>query len=216
MAAIESVNVVHELRDDDHNGYGRTAIDKRPVAGRVPVGPVGLVGDQQMDAAHHGGRDKAVYAFAAEDLAWWSESLGRPLTPGQFGENLTTSGLDVTGAVVGERWRVAGEGGAVLEVTQPRTPCVTFQDWLGEPRWVKRFTQRGAPGAYLRVVTEGEVEAGDEVEVVHRPAHGVTIGEFFTHLDADLAVRVLAAAARGEVELAGSLRAYAERAASRG
>ncbi|HEX8496792.1 MAG TPA: MOSC domain-containing protein [Actinomycetales bacterium] len=216
MGRIESVNVVHELLPDEHNGQGRTAIDKRPVTGPVHVGPVGLTSDRQMDIRHHGGRDKAVYAYAAEDLAWWSESLGRALTPGRFGENLTTSGIDVTGALVGERWQVTREGGPLLEVTQPRTPCATFQAWLGEPRWVRRFTQRGVPGAYLRVLTEGEVGAGDEVEIVHRPTHGVSIGDFFTRLDAAMADRVLAAESRGEVELAESLRAYAEHAASRG
>lgn len=209
---IESVNVVHELRPDVHNGFGRTGIDKRPAAGAVLVGPVGLAGDRQMDTKHHGGRDKAVYAFAAEDLQWWAGELGRTITAGQFGENLTTRSIDVTGAVVGERWRVAREGGAVLEVTQPRMPCATFQHWMQEPHWVRRFTQHGAAGAYLRVVREGTVAADDEIEVVDRPTHAVTVGTCFTRLDADVAGRLVAAADAGEVELATSLLRYVHRA----
>lgn len=215
MSRIVAVNVVHAVRADDHNDAGRTAIDKRAVSGPVAVGTLGLAGDQQMDVAHHGGRDKAVYAFAAEDREWWSERLGRPLAPGQFGENLTTAGLDVTGALVGERWRIGGADGALVEVTQPRIPCATFQDWLGEPHWVRRFTEHGAPGAYLRVLQEGSVAAGDVVEVVHRPAHGVTIGACFVRFEPDAGRRLLAASDAGELELAGSLRAYAERAVAR-
>ena len=215
MAQVTSVNVVHELRPDEHNGVGRTAIDKRAVEGAAAVTATGVAGDRQMDVAHHGGRDKAVYAFAAEDLAWWAAELGRDLAPGQFGENLTTSGLDVTGALVGERWRIGGQGGVVVEVTQPRIPCATFQAFLGERQWVRRFTEHGAPGAYLRVVQEGTVTAGDEIEVVHRPRHGVTIGACFVSLEPGVGHRLLAAAAAGEIDLADSLRAYAERAAAR-
>ncbi|MBC7551644.1 MAG: MOSC domain-containing protein, partial [Cellulomonas sp.] len=182
MAQVTSVNVVHEVRPDAHNSAGRTAIDKRAVTGGVAVGAQGLAGDRQMDVEHHGGRDKAVYAYASEDVARWAAELGRDLTPGQFGENLTTSGLDVTGALVGERWRIGGPDGVVVEVTQPRIPCATFKDWMGEARWVRRFTGHGAPGAYLRVVIEGTVTVGDEIEVVHRPGHGVSIGACFVDL----------------------------------
>ncbi len=214
MAQITSVNVAHQLHPDEHNGVGRTAIDKRAVAGAVPVGGRGLAGDQQMDVAHHGGHDKAVYAYASEDLAWWAAELGRDLTPGQFGENLTTSGLDVTGALVGERWRIGGPDGVVVEVAQPRTPCVTFQGWLGEPRWVRRFTEHGAPGAYLRVVVEGTVTAGDAIELVHRPELGVSIGRCFVDLG-PVARRLLDADAAGQLDLADSLRAYVDRALAR-
>ncbi len=215
MSQITSVNVVHELHPDEHNGAGRTAIDKRAVAGAVALGALGLAGDQHMDVAHHGGRDKAAYAYAGEDVAWWAGQLGRDLTPGQFGENLTTSGLDVTGALVGERWQIGGPDGVLVEVTQPRIPCVTFKDWMGEPRWVRRFTEHGAPGAYLRVVVEGTVTAGDQVEVVHRPEHGVSIGACFVDLGPDVGRRLLDAAAAGQIDLADSLRAYAERAVAR-
>jgi MOSC domain-containing protein YiiM len=181
---------------------------------RVDVGPLGLAGDLQVNRKHHGGPDKAVYAYAEEDVAHWAAELDRDLPPGSFGENLRTVGLDLTGALVGERWRV-GDGGLVLEVTQPRIPCATFQAWLGQPRWVKRFTAHGAPGAYLRVVQEGTVGAEDHVEVVHRPRHGVSIGRCFTRFDAEAGRRLLDAGAHGEVDLADSLVRYARRAAAR-
>lgn len=182
-ARIVSVNVAHALVPDVRGDLDRTAIDKRAVDGRVPVrrasvGDVGLEGDQVVDTRHHGGPDQAVYAYAAEDLRWWEGELGRALTPGCFGENLTTEGLDVTGAVIGERWRI-GTSGLEAEVSVPRIPCATFQGWMDEPQWVKRFTAHGAPGAYLRVVAEGDVGAGDTVEVLDRPRHGMTIGDVF-------------------------------------
>lgn len=182
QAQVMSVNVVHALIADPLGSVGRTAIDKRPVSGVVTVQLLGLVGDTVLDRKHHGGRDQAIYAYAREDQATWSAELGRELAPGSFGENLTTLGLDVTGAVIGERWEVGGADGSapvLLEVTAPRIPCSTFQAFMAEPHWVKRFTDRGAPGAYLRVLGEGTLEAGAPVRVVHRPDHGVTIGEVF-------------------------------------
>jgi MOSC domain-containing protein YiiM len=155
---------------------GRTGIDKRPVAGPVHAGPLGLAGDEVADADHHGGVDQAVYAYAREDLARWEVEFGHPLRPGQFGENLTTSGIDLYEAVVGERWRV---GAVEFEVSCPRVPCMTFQDFLGEPHWVKRFTQDGRVGTYLRVLRSGDLTAGQEIEVIHRPDHGVTVGLTF-------------------------------------
>ena len=197
-ARITSVNVVHALVPDRRGDLDRTAIDKRPVEGRIAVAPasgpaeVGLAGDQIYDRKHHGGPDQAVYAYADEDRAWWARELGRDLTPGSFGQNLDTSGLEVTGAVIGERWRV-GDDGLVLEVTCPRIPCKTFHGWMDEPHWVKRFTAHGAPGAYLRVVEPGTVGAGDAVTVARRPDHGVTIGDTFVirRAPADALVRML-------------------------
>jgi MOSC domain-containing protein YiiM len=165
---------------------GITGINKQPVDHPVAVrapGPKtvglhsGLVGDQIFDIASHGGDDQAVYAYAREDYDWWEQELDRSLPGGLFGENLTTVDVDVNGAVIGERWRIGAE--LVLEPTFGRIPCVTFQAKMGEPRWVKTFAQRNRPGAYLRVVTPGDVRAGDRVEVVDRPAHGVTIAEAF-------------------------------------
>ncbi|MEV2216288.1 MOSC domain-containing protein [Streptomyces sp. NPDC050997] len=163
------------------NPEGVTGIDKQPVREAVRVaapGPKGiagsgLAGDAVCKRQHHGGDDQAVYAMAREDLDGWERELGRALPDGSFGENLTTEGLDVSGALIGERWRIGAE--VVLEVTCGRIPCRTFQGHLGERGWVKRFTRKGAPGAYLRVIRPGEIRAGDPIEVVHRPEHDVTV-----------------------------------------
>lgn len=160
---------------------GTTGIDKHPVDGPVHVtdpgpkgtGGSGLDGDAVCDLRFHGGSDQAVYVFAREELDRWERELGRPLPNGSFGENLTTSGLDVSGALIGERWRIGPE--LLLEVTSGRIPCRTFAGHLDEKRWVKRFTQAALPGAYLRVITPGTIRAGDPVEIVHRPDHGITV-----------------------------------------
>ncbi|MFJ3303475.1 MOSC domain-containing protein [Streptomyces sp. NPDC086549] len=180
---------------------GLTGIDKRPVDGPVRVtapgpkgtGGSGLAGDAVCDLRHHGGDDQAVYAVAREDLDDWERELGRPLPDGAFGENLTTEGLDVSGALIGERWRIGSE--VVLEVTCGRIPCRTFQAHLGEGGWVKRFTRKGAPGAYLRVIEPGEIRRGDRVEIVHRPEHDVTVALQFRAetTERELLPRVLAA-----------------------
>jgi MOSC domain-containing protein YiiM len=149
-----------------------SAIHKAPVDGPVRVEGINLAGDEQADRRVHGGPDKAVYAYAAEDAAWWAAELGREMPPGMFGENLTVSGLDVSGAVIGERWRA---GTVELEVCQPRLPCFKLAARFGEPLMVKRFAQAGRPGAYLRIATPGELAAGDTIEVLSRPDHGVTI-----------------------------------------
>jgi MOSC domain-containing protein YiiM len=155
---------------------GRSGIDKRPVQGRVAVGRLGLDGDVQVNRKYHGGEGQAVYAYAQEDADWWAAELDRELPPGRFGENLRTSGLDLTNAVLGERWAV---GTALFEVTACRIPCATFERFWSVPQLVKRFTAKGASGAYLRVLRTGEVGAGDTVEVVSRPDHGVTTGLLF-------------------------------------
>ncbi|MGC4984437.1 MULTISPECIES: MOSC domain-containing protein [unclassified Streptomyces] len=180
---------------------GVTGIDKRPVDGPVRVtapgpkgtGGSGLAGDTVCHLRHHGGDDQAVYAVAREDLDDWERELGRTLPNGGFGENLTTLGLDVSGALIGERWRMGS--GLVLEVTCGRIPCRTFQEHLGEKGWVRRFTHRGAPGAYLRVIEPGEIRSGDPVEIVHRPGHDVTVAVQFRAATTDrkLLPRLLAA-----------------------
>ena len=176
---IVAVCVVHVVIPDAGE-VGSTAIDKRAVPGPVRVGALGLTGDTQQDTANHGGVDQAVYAYAREDAAWWAAELGREVPAGVFGENLATEGVVVSDAVVGEHWQVGAPGvGPLLQVRSPRVPCSTFQRWWGEPHWVKRFTEHGATGAYLKVLAEGEVSAGDPVRVVHRPAHGVTVREGF-------------------------------------
>jgi MOSC domain-containing protein YiiM len=163
-------------------GINKLPVDE-PVRVRTPrpknsgPGQSGLVGDVICDIKHHGGPDQAVYAYAREDLDWWGQLLGRDLPDGMFGENLTTEGLNLTDAVLGERWRIGEE--LVLEARLPRVPCVTFAARMAEPRWIKRFTEVGVTGAYLRVVTPGDVRAGDPIEVLTRPAHGVTIATYF-------------------------------------
>ncbi|MGH8908891.1 MAG: MOSC domain-containing protein [Egibacteraceae bacterium] len=176
MGQLVSVNAGRLVEVDWAARLDRTAIDKRPVAGRVALGRLGVAGDNQANRAVHGGEHQAAYAYAREDLDWWAEQLGRDLRNGQFGENLTTHGIDVTGAVIGERWRI---GSALVEVSSSRVPCLTFQNWLGEPAWMRRFTKAARPGGYVRVLEAGEVGAGDLIEVVHRPAHGLTVGEVF-------------------------------------
>ncbi|UAK34445.1 MOSC domain-containing protein [Nocardia asteroides] len=168
---------------------GRTAIDKRPVAGRVAVRARGLDGDYVCDTKYHGGVHQAVYAYADEDARRWGEELGRELPAGWFGENLRVSGLPVSDSVIGARWSV---GDTLLEVTAPRVPCATFQHWSGEKQWVKRFTLRSDTGAYLRVLTEGTIGAGDPISVVHVPDHGITVRDVFTGADLDLLAILLA------------------------
>jgi len=167
---------------------GMTGIDKLPTSGPITVvapgpkgvGGSGLVGDVISDKKHHGGDDQAVYAYAREDLDWWQSEIGSPLRSGTFGENLTTLELDVTGALIGERWRIGQK--VLLEVASPRIPCATFAVWMDQKGWLKRFTARATPGAYLRVVEPGEIRAGDGVAVEFRPNHEVTIGLTFRAL----------------------------------
>ncbi|MFB8102182.1 MULTISPECIES: MOSC domain-containing protein [Streptomyces] len=160
---------------------GLSGIDKRPFEGSVRVsdpgpkgtGGSGLAGDAVCDLRNHGGSDQAVYAFAREELDAWERRLGgRELANGVFGENLTTLGVDVSGALIGERWRVGDE--LLLEVASGRIPCRTFADHVKEEKWVRRFTQEAVTGAYLRVIEPGTIRAGDPVEIVHRPDHEVT------------------------------------------
>ncbi len=215
MGVLRSVNVVHEIHDDPGQTPGRTAIDKRPHAGPVTVAVRGLSGDAQLDTLHHGGPEQAVYAYAEEDLDWWVGELGRVIAPGTFGENFTTSGIDVTNAVIGEQWAIGTADGVVVEVTAPRIPCQTFSHWIDEPRWVKRFTAHGAPGAYLRVLQEGRVEAGDPISLRHKPAHGIRIADVFPTPEPEQAQALLEAARAGQVRLAGTIAAVAQRAAAR-
>jgi MOSC domain-containing protein YiiM len=176
MPKVEAVNVGKPRPIQRGNGNVETsAIWKEPVSGRVAVRGVNIEGDDQADRRVHGGPDRAIYAYAAEDTDWWEAELGRELGPGIFGENLTLRGVDVTGARVGERWRI---GTVVLEVTSPRVPCWKLAKKMGDPLFIKRFAGARRPGAYLRIVEEGELGSGDEVEIVHRPEHDVTIGLF--------------------------------------
>ncbi|MET8951581.1 MOSC domain-containing protein [Streptomyces sp. NPDC004393] len=201
---------------------GLTGIDKQPVDGPVRVsapgpkgtGASGVAGDAVCDLRFHGGDEQAVYAFAREDLDAWEQELGRRLPNGSFGENLTTEGLDVSDARIGERWRIGPE--VVLEVTSGRIPCRTFQEHLGERGWVRRFTRQGAPGAYLRVITPGELQVGDPVEIVHRPGHDITVALQFraSTTERHLLPRLLAAGDALHSESTAAARRYAREQAS--
>lgn len=149
-----------------------SSIWKSPVSGRLGVRGFNIEGDEQADLKVHGGADKAVYAYSSEDYAWWSGLLGRALEPGTFGDNLTTAGLDLNRSVVGERWRI---GATTLEVSQPRLPCFKLGVRMDDPGFPRRFSDAGRWGTYLRIVEEGDVAAGDRIEVLERPDHGVTI-----------------------------------------
>jgi MOSC domain-containing protein YiiM len=176
LGKLVSVNV-GRARDFEYNGRpARSAIWKSPVVGRIAVRGVNLDGDEQADRKAHGGPDKAVYAYAVEDLRWWEQQIGRSLAYGEFGENLTTEGIEVNDALVGERWRV---GSAVLEVSEPRIPCWRFAVRMGDQMFPRRFTEASRPGPYLRIIAEGDAGAGDEIRVVERPDHGVTIRDVF-------------------------------------
>lgn len=154
----------------------KSAIWKSPVVGRVAARGVNLEGDDQADRKAHGGPDKAIYAYAVEEVRWWERELGRSLEHGQFGENLTTEGIDMNEAAVGERWEV---GTALLEVCEPRVPCWRLAVRMDDKGFVRRFTEALRPGAYLRILVEGFVGSGDEIRVVDRPHHGVTIRDVF-------------------------------------
>lgn len=200
-ARLVAVCVVHELIPGPKD-VGVTAIDKRPRAEAVEVGPLGLAGDQVCDTEHHGGPEQALYAYADEEAAWWAGELGREVPAGLFGENLRVSGVPVSGAEIGERWRIGGPDGVLVQVTAPRIPCVTFSERMGEPGWVKRFAAAGRPGAYLAVLEPGRVRAGDPLEVVHRPGHGVRVADTFPAPEPDVAERLLAADADDAVAFA--------------
>lgn len=175
-----AVCAVHQLRPDPGT-IGITAIDKRPVEGAVKIGPYGVYADVQADRKHHGGLDKALYAYSEEDAAYWAAELGRQTPPGWFGENLRVEGIDVNSALVGEQWQIGAS--VIVEVTMPRTPCQTFARHVGgdaERGWVKRFSEARRLGPYLRVVKNGKVQAGDEILVLHRPAGAPSILDIYT------------------------------------
>lgn len=205
---IASVNV-GLARDVEWRGRRvRTAIWKDPVEGPVRMEGVNLVGDDQADRRVHGGPDKAVYAYAAEDAAWWAETDGRPYPPGCFGENLTTTGLDLRAASVGDRWRV---GGAVLEVAQPREPCFKLGIRMGDDHFPGRFEAAARPGAYLRIVQAGEVSAGDAVEILPAAPPAVALAQLVRGGIPDTLLRQIA----GDRRVPEGWRTSAERALRR-
>lgn len=184
---VRAVCVVDQLLEVPGR-VGVTAIDKRPVDGPVQVREYGLHGDVQADREHHGGVWKAVYLLSDSDVAQWEAEFGGPIPPGYFGENLRVAGVDTSQLQIGT---VLEAGRLRMEVTSPRIPCQTFGHRVGKPRWVRRFTEGGRPGAYARVLAAGPVEAGDVIRVVTVPTHGVTIGRVFCGVDDDEARRLL-------------------------
>jgi MOSC domain-containing protein YiiM len=170
---LHSVNVMKTFFELDGE---RSGINKEPIHHRVLLADHGVEGDHVLDTINHGGPHKAIYAYAREDAKWWESIIGEPIAPGRFGENLTTIGLDLSSAVIGERWHI---GEALLEVSQPRIPCRTFSGFWNRPSLVKEFTNAARPGAYLRIIEEGKIGTGDEIIVDAIPDHGVTVAEAF-------------------------------------
>lgn len=178
---VLTVNV-GTLEHTQHSTTHVTGINKRPTEGAVRIfaaedGKSGVEGDRIGDPKNHGGDDQAVYAFQREDLDRWEQIKEREFPNGSFGENLTTEGIDVNSALIGEQWRVGDE--VVLEITAPRIPCRTFRGVISEPKWIKEFTQDARPGTYFKVITPGSIKAGDAIEVIHRPPHDVSVSMVF-------------------------------------
>jgi MOSC domain-containing protein YiiM len=184
VGKVLSVNV-GGVREFEYGGrIAKSAIWKSAVVGRIAARGVNLAGDDQADRKAHGGPDKAIYAYAFEDTRWWEQEIGRALAYGEFGENLTTQGIDVNDALVGERWQI---GTAVVEVSEPRIPCWRLGVRMNDKLFPRRFTEALRPGAYLRIVIEGDVGAGDEIRVVERPNHDLTIRDVFRIYTSDRA-----------------------------
>jgi MOSC domain-containing protein YiiM len=218
MAHLHSLNIgrsePNPVKASRPTGIGKKPVEQAELRSPGPkqggLGS-GVVGDFVGDERHHGGDYQAVYAYAREELDAWQGRLGRALGDGLFGENLTTVGLDVDGALVGERWRVGND--VVLEVAGPRIPCSTFASRMGERGWVRRFTEVGNTGAYLAIVSPGTVRRGDPIEVVSRPDHGIGVRLVFRAFtgDLDAAERVLAARCLNDVEHAALLETHERR-----
>ena len=176
VGKVLAVNV-GKTRQFEYNGRSaQSAIWKLPVTGRVAVQGVNLAGDEQADRKVHGGPDKAVYAYAIEDVQWWEEEIGRALTYGEFGENLTIEGIAVNESLIGERWQV---GTTMLEVSEPRVPCWRLGVRMNDKHFPRRFTKAMRPGSYLRIITEGDVGAGDEIQIIEKPDHDLTVRDIF-------------------------------------
>jgi len=175
-ARVLAVSVGLPREFDYHGRPARSAIWKTPVPGRVAARGVNLAGDDQADREAHGGPDKAVYAYAVEDARWWEAKEGRPFAFAELGENLTTEGVEVNEALVGERWAI---GSSVFEIAEPRVPCWRLGVRMNDPAFVRRFTEAIRPGAYMRIVSEGDVGAGDAIEVVSKPEHDLSVRDVF-------------------------------------
>jgi MOSC domain-containing protein YiiM len=197
-ASVLAVCRVHQLLSDE-GSVGVTAIDKRPIDGPVRVHKLGLHGDIQASRIHHGGVDQALYAYSQDDADYWVGELQRELPPGTFGENLRVTGVETSKAVIGERWKIGLD--VEVEVTSPRVPCATFQRRMDEAQWVKRFTEAGRVGTYLRVIRTGTIQSGDHIHRLFVPTHGVTIGKWFSDPEMEDIEALRDADADGEIRL---------------
>jgi MOSC domain-containing protein YiiM len=175
-ARVVSVNIGTPKAIEGNGQQAVSAIVKAPVLGRVGVRGVNIDGDDQADREVHGGPERAIYAYASEDYAWWETELGHSIAPGTFGENLTTQGLDVNNALVGERWRV---GSVLLQVMTPRVPCFKLAMRMNDKAFVKKFGAALRPGPYFTIVEPGEFAQGDSIEITYLPAHALSVREFF-------------------------------------
>jgi MOSC domain-containing protein YiiM len=176
-ARVISINITSIVHEGEWTGSeGRTGIDKRSVSGPIEFKNNGVAGDRIIDTNVHGGYDQAVYAYASEDAQWWEKEINEVIPAGRFGENLTTEGIDVNAALVGEKWKI---GSVILEVSQPRIPCRVFAGFWKRATLIKDFTQAGRPGTYLRIIQEGTAQAGDAIEVIYKPEHLIRISDLF-------------------------------------
>lgn len=176
-ARVLSINITSVVHQGEWTGSeGRTGIDKRSVTGAIEFKNNGVIGDRVIDANVHGGYEQAVYAYAREDAQWWEREINEEISAGRFGENLTTEGIDVNAALVGEQWKI---GSVILEVSQPRIPCRVFAGFWKRATLIKDFTQAGRPGTYLRIIQEGTAQAGDVIEVIFKPDHTISISDLF-------------------------------------
>ena len=176
-ARVLSINITSVVHQGEWTGSeGRTGIDKRSVTGAIEFKNNGVVGDRVIDTNVHGGYEQAVYAYAREDAQWWEREINEEIPAGRFGENLTTEGIDVNAALVGEQWKI---GSVILEVSQPRIPCRVFAGFWKRATLIKDFTQAGRPGTYLRIIQEGTAQAGDSIEVIFKPDHTISISDLF-------------------------------------
>ena len=177
VGRVLSINIARQSQLQTWSNSGnRTGINKSSVDGPVLLSDDGVVGDHVVDRVNHGGYNKAVYAYAREDALWWESKIGKEIRPGQFGENVTTLDLDLSGAVIGEQWRIDD---LLLEVAEPRIPCKTFSGFWDRPTLIIEFMEANRSGAYLRIIEEGTIEKGASIEIVYRPDHGITIGDVF-------------------------------------
>lgn len=176
-ARVLSINITSVVHQGEWTGSeGRTGIDKRSVSGPIEFKNNGVAGDRIIDTNVHGGYDQAVYAYAIEDAQWWENEISEEISAGRFGENLTTEGIDVNAALVGEQWKI---GSVILEVSQPRIPCRVFAGFWKRSTLIKDFTKAGRPGTYLRIIQEGSAQAGDSIEVIFKPNHAISIKDLF-------------------------------------